>query len=149
MIKLAWALRGLNKDQLVTVTLPGTGKMIGGVSYLIPEDEKINSILNDIKEGKKIDQEKFDLRLKVLNGDNGFQSATKMRDELEEEGYNVVSTGNAKEKNDGSTIIYCRPEDKEKAKNIAKVIKKARVRTSSELFTSKYIDIIVVTGKTS
>ena len=149
MIKLAWALRGLDKDQLITVTLPGTGQMIGGVSYLIPEEEKINSILNDIEDGKKIDQNKFELKLKVLNGDNDYQSAIKMKDALKEEGYNVISTGNAKESNDGSPIVYCRPEDKEKAEKIAKVIKKARVITSSEVFTSKYIDIIVVTGKTS
>ncbi len=149
MIKLAWALRGLDKDQLITVTLPGTGQMIGGVSYLIPEEEKINSILNDIEDGKKIDQNKFELKLKVLNGDNDYQSAIKMKDALKEEGYNVISTGNAKESNDGSPIVYCRPEDKEKAEKIAKVIKKARVITSTEVFTSKYIDIIVVTGRTS
>lgn len=146
MASLAWALRGLDRDKLQTVALPGTADMIGGVSYLIPEEEKINGILADIKAGKKIDQEKQQMKIEVLNGSGTFGAADDVKDDLENKGFNVVYTGNAKNKNPGDIIVYCRPGDKAKAQKVAQALDMAKVKVSTDVFTADYIDIIVVTG---
>lgn len=148
MIKMAWALKGLDKSKLQTATLPGSGDMIGGVSYLIPEDQKIKSILIDIKKGRNIDQEKLDMKLKVLNGSGIPGKALELKDVLAEKGFNVVAVGNAYNINDGSTVVYYRSGgDKNKAKKVAKALPGSVVKMSSTIFSNIYIDIIVVTGK--
>ncbi|MEW6189271.1 MAG: LCP family protein [Actinomycetota bacterium] len=51
MIQLATFLKSLKKKDVEMVTLPGTPKTIKGVSYIIPDEERIEKILYHVKKG--------------------------------------------------------------------------------------------------
>lgn len=49
MISLAWLLKGMPKDNLITRTLPGDNDMINGVSYIVPDEDKVRLVLDAVK----------------------------------------------------------------------------------------------------
>jgi LCP family protein required for cell wall assembly len=149
MANLAWALRSLDKKKMQTVMLPGSDAYINGVSYLLPENQKIKSILSDIKHGKKIDTEKPLIKIEVLNGSGVPGKALTVKNMLLDKGFNVLLVSTSANKNKGPIVVYCRPKDKNKAKKVSSAIPGSVVKVSTDIFKSIYIDVIVVTGKSS
>ena len=47
IIKLASIIKDISPENIQTITFPGTGQMIGGVSYVLPDNEKLKKIISE------------------------------------------------------------------------------------------------------
>ncbi|MGB9976126.1 LCP family protein [Thermovenabulum sp.] len=116
LVKLANFARQLKEEDVETYTLPGTGQYIGGVSYFIPEEEKVKELVNAIF------YDKNGIKVAVLNGSGYSGVANEIAKKLESMGFTVVKVANADSFDyDTTTVLY--PKEKpEYAKEISKVL---------------------------
>jgi len=116
MIKLANFARQLSEEDIETYTLPGLGQYIGGVSYFIPEENKVRELIDEICYNKN------GIKVAVLNGSGYSGVASEIAKKLESMGFTVVKIANADSFDyDTTTVLY--PKEKpEYAKEIAKIL---------------------------
>ncbi|KYO64751.1 LCP family protein [Thermovenabulum gondwanense] len=116
LVKLANFARQLKEEDVETYTLPGTGQYIGGVSYFIPEEEKVKELVNAIF------YDKNGIKVAVLNGSGYSGVASEIAKKLESMGFTVVKVANADSFDyDTTTVLY--PKEKpEYAKEISKIL---------------------------
>ncbi len=99
----------LSADNLIMVTAPGNPKTIGGLSYYLLDDDKMQQIVNEVFYGSglpKLDESISNLTIEVLNGSNTSMLATTKKEQLNEIGYNVVSIGDYDGEKVPQTRIY-------------------------------------------
>jgi polyisoprenyl-teichoic acid--peptidoglycan teichoic acid transferase len=155
MLDFANEARSFKQDNLTTVMLPGVPGDIDGVSYVMPTQDKVDLILDAIRNNKPIDPllledvDPSEVTVKVLNGGTTEGVGSEIADILANKGYNIASIGNA-DKNDYSktVIFYSKP-------NYAKALKvKSDLKgdlPDIQLTESSTIDptvtVIVIVGK--
>jgi LCP family protein required for cell wall assembly len=153
MLSLARNIKSLQQKNLETIMLPGKPDTIDGVSYVIPDEEKVNLILEMIKEGKPLDKALLEevpnsqISIKVLNG-CGVEGAAKYTgDFLSEEGFEVVGIGNADRIDYRRSVIYYRKKDYNKAFKVKKALEERLDPTFEESnFLDSQEDILLIVG---
>ena len=129
MLEYANAARSFKQDGLTTVMLPGYPDMIDGVSYVIPEQSKVDQILEFVRANKEIDPllledvNPSDVNVKVLNGTATEGVGGEVADILGNAGYNIVLLGNADRANYKTSVIYYAKVNKAKALAVQRDLK--------------------------
>lgn len=155
MLSLANTVRVLKQENLETVSLPGTSGSIDGVSYVIPDQDKVDLILWLVKQNKPIDKALFEdipaheISVKVLNGCGVEGVAADVGDILANEGCQLIVAGNADRTDYKNSTIYYRKEDYAKALKVQKILKEdlpnATLSESSNLDSQN--DVVVIVGR--
>lgn len=155
MISLANTVRALKQDNLETISLPGTAQTVDGVSYVVPDEEKVELILSLIKQNKPIDKALFEdvpayeISVKVLNGCGVEGAAADIGDILTNEGCQLIVAGNADRSDYKNSIIYYKKEDYAKALKVKKILKEdlPKITLSESNNLDSQNDVVVVVGK--
>lgn len=114
-LRYAAFLKDLTPEQVETMTLPGSGQTIGGISYWVPDDTKLAALKEKLSPsaqglgqvvfahevrtglarvvGEGIDPSR--VRIEVLNGNGQAGTAREVAELLEQAGFSVTSVGNA------------------------------------------------------
>lgn len=155
MLKFGTLFNSMGKDDVEMTVLPGESKMIGKISYVIPDEENIQKILACVKEGRSLDdlkkQEagevpKKDIHIQVLNGCGMAGLAERAKNDLLSKGFTVVGTGNADSFNYASTVVSYRRGEREKAEVVGPLFKEATIKLWTEDLESS-VDVVVILGK--
>ena len=124
MLEYANAARSFKQEDLTTVMLPGVPDMIDGVSYVIPDQDKIDQILEAVRANKEIDPllledvEPSEVNIKVLNGTAIEGVGGEVADILGNAGYNIVLLGNADRADYKTSVVYYAKVNKAKALSV-------------------------------
>jgi hypothetical protein len=110
MLYLAKFAGKVNMDEAQMETLPGTPENIAGVSYWVPDEEKISEEVTKLF----LTQTVAGLpKVEILNGSGISGAAQKAADKFRLYGYEVTSTGNADSfRYKSSQVISHKPEIK-------------------------------------
>ncbi|WP_053956985.1 LCP family protein [Inediibacterium massiliense] len=151
--------KDIKREDIHMVTIPGTPKMINGISYYEPDMKNIEKMIEQIFSGnyetKKSDnssttndmnqnKNKKKVTVEVLNGANINGLATKIGKQLKEEGYDVVKVGNVEGIKYTKTHIYDRKNKESDAKHIAKILGVKQIE--SDIHTDTKVDITIIVG---
>lgn len=116
-------MKSIPKDNVHMVTLPGTCQMIGDVSYVIPEDEKIAWLIDRAKNDEPFEKTQqqlanADIVVDVQNGSGAAGQGGIMADVLRGKGFTVGVVTNAGNFNYERTQIIAGPEGMSKAQKV-------------------------------
>jgi len=155
MLDYANIVRSFKQDNLTTVTLPGNPQTINEVSYVVPDQEKVDLILDAIKNNKEIDplilEDVYpgEVNVKVLNGSGTEGAGGEVADILGNAGYSIVMLGNADRADYAKSIIFYTKADHAKALKVKSDLKEdlpdIRLTESSTIDSS--VHVIVIVGK--
>ncbi|WP_058486749.1 LCP family protein [Defluviitalea phaphyphila] len=114
-LKYVKYLDDIDINNIDMYTIPGEARTIGERSYFIPDEEGIKELVDEIffteeKEEDSTTKDSKDARIEVLNGGSVNGLASRTRDKLKEDGYNVVSIGNYEGAKEEKTRIIVREE---------------------------------------
>ncbi|RJQ33025.1 MAG: LytR family transcriptional regulator [Actinobacteria bacterium] len=148
LLGLARAMQAVDKAKVQMVTLPGTDDWSWRGYYLLPDEERIEYMLECIEKGLPVSTDNEDTTVIIQNGSGIAGQATKLKPKIAGMGFQVLRVENADNLNKGSTVVYYQTNAKlEKAKVIAAMLGTKRIKKSQSIFPSQYTDVIVVTGK--
>lgn len=161
MFELANMFKLVKRKDIEMVTLPGVPKNINGVSYVIPDEEKINQILDSIKNGlpvNKIDDKDIetskvkitnkDIKVIILNGSGRAGAARDAGNKLALDGFKVLDTGNAGSSDYKKTLVRYKWGQYSKALKVKKYFPEAELE-SAQNGTGMSSDVLVILGKDS
>lgn len=132
----------LDMDRVKTATLPGTPETIGGISYWIPDYEKIQQVV----QGLFFSRFAAGLpRVEVLNGSGISGAAQKVADVLMQQGYEVTAVGNADSFDYASTRIVNHRSDVQGIDRIQNVMGPGVVEQGGD--PSAEADVTVIVGR--
>jgi LCP family protein required for cell wall assembly len=100
ILNLSKDISKIDAGSVQKYTLQGEDKTINGLSYFVYSPEKNTDIVSLIGgktgsgSGNEAGTNNKNIRVQVLNGSGLNGAASKIKDELEEKGFNVVGTGN-------------------------------------------------------
>jgi LCP family protein required for cell wall assembly len=143
MIELAWRMRGVRPDNIAAATLPTYSDSVDGASVERRSEPEAGQMLAAFRSGQSLTSNGDQLRITVLNGNGIEGSAGDWSDYLETLGFVVASVGDADRKNFSTTTILVRPEDVQRASQIAEALGFGVVEAGT---VSPDIDAIVVLG---
>lgn len=156
MLKFVNLYRSLGENNLEMVMLPGKPGGAKGVSYVLPDEEKVKEILvavkeglplTEFKEGATVDIPKKSIRVEVLNGTGERGLAEEVKSKLLDLGFSVVATANANHfKYKKSKVLYDSASDYQKAIQVSKFFKGESLEYSQENL-EKGVDVLVIVGK--
>ena len=142
-----------NAEDLKTGTLPGTPEKCNGVWLYIQDKKETEDLtkelfdLQDKEENNSVATEekdsKTEIRVELLNGSGDSKKMTKVMKLLEEEGYQIVKSGNVSTINK-TTIVNKNKKAKEEVNKIKELLK---VGTTSEKTDNSKVDFTITIGK--
>lgn len=155
LMSLTADLLKMEEDSVETVTLPGEPKYVGNASYVIPDDEEIETLIARIEAGESIVPsasveasgaiKPSQVTLTVRNGVGVAGLATDASDELEKAGFRIQEIGNAGQfVYDRTLIVYA--VDKRKAAIVRDAMGTGDIVESRGMYAFK-TDVLVVVGK--
>ncbi len=158
-ISIVNMVKGIKKEDIVFLTLPGKPKYINGISYWIPDKEKMKEIVEnyfipeseksektpslkgEIKKEEPLDWTK--VRIEILNGNGAPGMAAKVSKELRDKGItNIAKIGNADSFSYKKTEILYRKGFESYAKKIGKILN-ATVYKEEE---REGVDVTIIVG---
>lgn len=104
-------------DEMRQLTLPGSEKVIEGALLWVPDEGSLKDILSLLNEGYLVTPS--EVRVEVLNGSGIDGLAAEVASLLDQEGFNVVRTGNADRFDYPSTQVIALGEVVDKARAAA------------------------------
>ncbi|GAB6088014.1 LCP family protein [Alkaliphilus crotonatoxidans] len=119
MLSLGTKLAGFNNEEMIKLTLPGTSKYIGNVSYYVADEAEVRNMRNSYLVGEI--EKGFDVT--VLNGCGVSGIAAKYQGLLEKEGIQVSSIDNYESSNVASSFIEYPKGFEKQAKKVASLFK--------------------------
>ncbi|MFA5866633.1 MAG: LCP family protein [Actinomycetota bacterium] len=155
MLDYANEARSFKQDNLTTVILPGVPDMIDGVSYVRPTQDKVDLILDALKNNRPIDPllledvEPSEVTIKVLNGGGTEGVGTEVADILANSGYNIATIGNADRSDYPKTVIYYNKQNHAKALKVKSDLKEdlPDIRLTESSTIDPTVTVIVIVGK--
>jgi LCP family protein required for cell wall assembly len=147
-----------SNNNLETVTLAGRTGMLNGVSYVFPDYQANQVILEAVKQGKSIEEvtaksgsssnvslTNQNIKVTVLNGTTTNGLATKVARQLGADGFRIASIATADQSDYQRTQVLAKPGKQEVALKVKKAFfPKAKVGLSYQEFQA---DVIVILGK--
>ena len=149
------AVRSFKESNLTTVMLPGTPDMIDGVSYVIPNQDKVDLIMAAVIKNQSIDPllledvSPGDVNVKVLNGSGTEGIGGEIADILSNKGYSITTIGNADRADYAKTVIYYAKADYAKALKVKSDLKGdiPDIQLTESSTIDKSVHVIVIVGK--
>lgn len=143
-LHLVMLLKEIEHHWVQTGILPGSTEMIGNASYWSYDVAKTRELVNKLVYRDDM------IRVEVLNG-NGIQGdAVRVANTLRENGYEVVSIGNADHFNYAITAVIAGDERLGAAKRLAGILgglAQAELRDGGESAVSSPAEVVVIIGK--
>lgn len=144
MSKYAFKAAGINKEDINMYQLPGDSTYIENVSYFIYDPKKTKDLVATVLKDKEDDAE-AQVKVEVLNGSGVDGLAGKVAEILENEGFSVVSIGNADGMNYSTTRVYDRKGKEDNAQRVAKAINISSFEV--DLDEKSSADVTIILGK--
>lgn len=155
MLALANLLKSVDKKNVQMVTLPGEVKRVDGRSFVIPETETINTILEAVEDEEPLETAAVKgesvisgskLRILVLNGCGTSDIASRVAETLSERGFKIKGTANAASFDYEKTLIRYRRGRYQEAKEVSELFFGSLLEPlpGGEEGTS---DVVIVVGK--
>lgn len=159
MLLLGRKLQGAGPDGMVMATAPGQPKVIGGTWYYIVDTEEFEELLSTFRSAVGVTEDggstptadspaRSSVRVKVLNGTGAAGLASTVSKELEQKGYAVASSGNAKSAYEETTLYYAEGESAG-AGMVAEDMGGAEepvMKSNSSITGGHGVDVLVVLG---
>ncbi len=155
MLTYANSARQFKESDLTTVMLPGVPDNIDGVSYVIPNQEKVDLIMAAVIKNQAIDPllledvSPGDVNVKVLNGSGTEGIGGEVADILSNKGYSIATIGNADRADYAKSIIYYAKADYAKALKVKSDLKGdiPDIQLTESSTIDKSVHVIVIVGK--
>ena len=157
MTKLAGFARKLKERDIETITVPGKSGMKDGVSYVFPDEDGLEALIEAIEKGRSLGKLKSDLEsgkisasievinVTILNGTTKSGLAGSASKSISGSGIKVVSVGNASNSDYAITEIRVGPDDSDLALKVRKeLMKSAKIVKSSKAQKS---DVTIILGR--
>lgn len=155
MLSLADVASSIKEENVEMVTIAGNSETIGGVSYVIVDEQKLGLIIKALKErasleaalggSEEVQVSPKDIRVEVLNGSGVQGIAHTVGDKLSSDGFEVVNVGNSNTDHAYTTIYY--PVGKEsRALKVKEYLGNYQIVSSDLPQFSSNIDVVVVLG---
>lgn len=145
VLKYLISFMTINKDDISMVTIEGTPKMINGQSYLVSNKSANENILSSgtVKNHNISNVSKSNLRIKILNATKINGLAGKLKDEMMNNGYSKIDTGNTS-LSDKSIIISDNDDIIKMLKNDLNIKNSSKKDSKPEY---KDYDVVIILGK--
>ena len=125
MLSYGQLLRSIPRENVRMATLPGTPETIGGISYVVPDDEKISELLDRVQNDEPLEPGAIkreianaDIVVDVQNGSGIGGQGHAVADKLRLKGFTVGVVSNADSFAYSRTRILASPESYDKAKKV-------------------------------
>ncbi len=146
---------GVSMDNIQMTTIPGQPKTVSGVSYYIPDTNKIQTMMTGLFQNtlentqpvnkvEDFSEFKSDVTIEVLNGSGISGLATDVSNKLKAEGYNIVNVDTVKGIKYSQTHIYDRKNKMTEAKKIAKLLNVKDVE--KDIYLQAEADVTIIVG---
>jgi LCP family protein required for cell wall assembly len=157
LLGLANDMRGMSETDFETVTMPGTPKYIGGLSYVISDDQALAEIIRKIEAGEPVENhpsqtalaaanlKPADVTVSVRNGAGKKGYAAQGSDILTKVGFVIKQVGNTAQPVYDKTLIIFKTNDA-KATLVHDALGMGQVVQSKSMY-SFTTDVLVVIGK--
>ena len=129
---LADLLKDIHPEKMKMTILPGAPGNMSGVSYWIPDTEKIPQVVAEQMKFEGGSAEDADASVEVLNGSGVVGAAGSVADKLKSEGFRVTKQGNAPEFSYDRCCLITRKGHTSSVSKIAKLLKCTDIRTESK-----------------
>ncbi|MBM7615814.1 LCP family protein [Alkaliphilus hydrothermalis] len=120
LVSLGSKAVGLQGEDIVRLTLPGTSKYINGISYYLPDEEQLKQIRN----AHLLDEAEYVPTVEVLNGCGKAGIASTYKEKIEASNIQLeeVMVGNYTTSDVSTSFIEYSGKAEKKAKEIAKLL---------------------------
>ena len=151
MLNLSKEIPKININSMQKFTLQGENKTIGGLWYFVYAPSKNADIVSLLGGKVKLADENNktinkNIRVQILNGSGIAGISLKVKQELEEKGYTVVSTGNISGVKFISTHIVDKTLEANNAKKIASELNIDNNNIKKDQDELSKVDIVVILG---
>lgn len=154
MLRIANQMKGMDPDDLETVTMPGTPQTIGGGSYIVIDDDAFSEMLARIEAGERAEPLPEepptllpgDVTVTVRNGAGIEGVASDAAAALTGSGFAVGEVGNADQFVYDETLVVYSGEDSSAADLVVSKLDRGRVVQSRGMYSFS-TDVLVVVGK--
>ncbi len=154
MLRIANQMKGMDPDDLETVTMPGTPQTIGGGSYIVIDDDAFSEMLARIEAGERAEPLPEepptllpgDVTVTVRNGAGIEGVASEAAAALTGSGFAVGEVGNADQFVYDETLVVYSGEDSSAADLVVSKLDRGRVVQSRGMYSFS-TDVLVVVGK--
>lgn len=154
MLRIANQMKGMDPDDLETVTMPGTPQTIGGGSYIVIDDDAFSEMLARIEAGERAEPLPEepptllpgDVTVTVRNGAGIEGVASEVAAALTGSGFAVGEVGNADQFVYDETLVVYSGEDSSAADLVVSKLDRGRVVQSRGMYSFS-TDVLVVVGK--
>ncbi|MDP2212134.1 MAG: LCP family protein [Candidatus Aquicultor sp.] len=150
MIGYGKIFKSLGRKNLHMVVVPGTPQVIGGGSYVVPDEGKLAWILERVRadlplELTEEEKENLNIRVEVQNGSGKAGIAHKMANKLGALNFKIHEVGNAQSFTYYDTQIIASEEKAELARRVQSKLGFGRVVIEGP--SSETIDVLVIVGR--
>lgn len=156
MVKLAADMKGMKEGGIEAVTVPGAPKYVGGVSYVIADEEEFAAMMARIEAGEPAEEQTATagtaegplpsrISVTVKNGAGVNGVASDAADRLRRAGFKVGATGNMNQFVYDTTLIVFKQDDR-RAAIVREHLGRGEVVESGGLY-SFTTDVLVIVGK--
>lgn len=152
MISLVRLYSKMDDVDFQAVTLPGKPQMISGVSYVVPEQEKVDLIMSYIKEKCRLPSaneliDPSNISVRVFNGSGARGLASAGSNYLRDQGFRVLSSRNADSFDYVNTLIVYVPGREKEAKLVKDKLGFGEISSTGEEMLDKlggaYVGVIL------
>jgi len=142
LITLAKLVGELEGGQIKAATLPATPEMIGGISYMIADTEKMPEFIQELFFSQVLPSLPS---IEVLNGSGIPGGGMRVADALRAQGYNVIQVENADSFTYKSSRITGNKDGVTGLDNIGRIVNSAHIEIRAN--PSAKADVTVIVGK--
>ena len=156
LTRLAGFTRKLKERDIQTITVPGKSGMRDGVSYVFPDEDGLEAVVEAIEKGRSLSRLKSDLEsgkisaskevinVTILNGTMKSGLAGSAKKEISSSGIKVVSIGNATNPDYDRTEIHVSEDNREMALKVRKeLMKSSKIVEGSN---NQKSDVLIILG---
>lgn len=144
LIELAYRMRSISGSKIETATLPGYIDTFEGMSIVRMQHPEADNMIAAFAGGEPmVAQSDEPLRLSVLNGNGTKGSAGRWSDVLADQGFEILSVGDADRNDFAITTVIVRPDSTARAQAIIDALGFGQISTGS---VDSSVDAVVIVG---
>lgn len=146
-------LKNMDSDRLIFQRVLGTMRNVDGNKLLFPHyngellKEKVKQTLETLASKESVDKNSLVVTVEILNGTKINGLAGRTREVYQSFGFDVISIGNAENKEYINTVVLDRKGKIERAKKAADIIHCDKVYTKLDPNIDDSIDVTIILGK--
>ncbi len=142
--KYALIAQTVDRDKISMHTVPGYPDWIDDISYWVPKRQEFSTLLDQYFRNRA-SLANWDIKIEVLNGNGYPGAATKMKERLAKQGFQVISVDDAENTNFQTTEVVNHTANLQKGKAVQATIKGSILR--KEIRSETEVDVTVIVGK--